>query len=119
MVASLVGPICDDGLWINGRIYKHTFHGYHIKQKILDGSHVDKLGTSTGPWPRYLVVTSMDKGKSLNNLAIHKGVKSIAGGAPLLSVILMVTFICYVVVKTLNGMIYSSVFCLSMLPLLL
>ena len=45
-------------------------------------SYVDEPGTSTGPWPRYLVKNVTDKGKSLHNLspfAIHKGVKSIAG----------------------------------------
>ena len=41
---------------------------------------LDELGTSTGPWPRYLVMTSTDGGKTLSKLspfAIHKGV---AGG---------------------------------------
>ena len=49
----------------------------------LDGSLINEPGTSTGPWPRYLVMTATDKGKSLNNLsrfAIHKGVMGIAGG---------------------------------------
>ena len=51
--------------------------------KNVDGSHVDELGTSTGPWPRYLVMTATDKEKYLNNLspfAIHKGVMGIVGG---------------------------------------
>ena len=41
------------------------------------------LDTSTGPWPRYMVMTSTDGGKTLSKLspfAIHKGVKGIAGG---------------------------------------
>ena len=49
----------------------------------LDGPFVDELGTSTGSWPRYLVMTSTDGGKTLSMLspfAIHKGVKGIAGG---------------------------------------
>ena len=55
----------------------------NINKKKLDGSHVDELGTSTGPWPRYLVMTATDEGKTLSKLspfAIHKGVKGIAGG---------------------------------------
>ena len=55
----------------------------NINKKTLDGSHVDELGTSTGPWPRYLVMTATDEGKTLSKLspfAIHKGVKGIAGG---------------------------------------
>ena len=59
------------------------FYGYYKQNKKLDGSHVDELGTSTGPWPRYLVITATDKGKSLNNLSpivIHNSVKGIAGG---------------------------------------
>ena len=42
--------------------------------------HVAELRTSTGSWPRYLVMTSMDGEKTLSKLspfAIHKG---IAGG---------------------------------------
>ena len=55
----------------------------NINKTKIDGSHADDHGTSTGPWPRYLVLTATDKGKSLNNLspfAIHKGVKGIAVG---------------------------------------
>ena len=51
--------------------------------KTLNGSHVDELGISNGPWPRYLVMTSTDERKTLGKLspfAIHKGVKGIAGG---------------------------------------
>ena len=58
------------------------FNGSHIK-KPLDGTHVDEPGTSTGPWPRYLIITSSDEGKTLNTLspfANHKGVNGIAGG---------------------------------------
>ena len=52
----------------------------HITKNPLDGLFVDELGTSTGPWPRYLVMTATDEGKTLSKLspfAIHKGV---AGG---------------------------------------
>ena len=35
----------------------------NITKKKLDGPFVDELGTSTGPWPRYLVMTSTDGGK--------------------------------------------------------
>ena len=55
----------------------------HITKKPLDGLFVDELGTSTGPWPRYLVMTATDEGKTLSKLspfAIHKGVKGVAGG---------------------------------------
>ena len=55
----------------------------HITKKKLDGLFVDEFGTSTGPWPRYLVMTATDEGKILSKLspfAIHKGVKGIAGG---------------------------------------
>ena len=49
--------------------------------KKLDGPFVDELGTSTGPWPRYLVITSTDGGKTLNKLSpFYKGVKGIAWG---------------------------------------
>ena len=56
------------------------FYGSHNQKKNLDGLFVDELGTSTGPWPRYLVMTATDEGKTLSKLspfAIHKG---IAGG---------------------------------------
>ena len=49
----------------------------------MDGPFVDELGTSTGPWPRYLVMNATDEGKTLSKLspfAIHKGVKGIACG---------------------------------------
>ena len=55
----------------------------HITNKNPDGPFVDELGTSTGPWPRYLVMNATDEGKTLSKLspfAIHKGVKGIAGG---------------------------------------
>ena len=55
----------------------------HLTKNPLDGLFVDELGTSTGPWPRYLVMTATDEGKTLSKLspfAIHKGVKGIAGG---------------------------------------
>ena len=55
----------------------------NITKKTLDGPFVDELGTSTGPWPRYLVMTATDEGKTLSKhspFAIHKGVKGIAGG---------------------------------------
>ena len=55
----------------------------HITKNPLDGLFVDELGTSTGPWPRYLVMTATDEGKTLSKLspfAIHKGVKGVAGG---------------------------------------
>ena len=54
----------------------------NLTKKALDGPFVDELGTSTGPWPRYLVMTSTDGGKILRKLSpftIHKGVKGIAG----------------------------------------
>ena len=78
-----VGPICDGGWWRNGRIIKQFFYMDNITKITLDGSHVVELRTSTRPWPRYLVMTATDKGKSLNNLspfAIHKGVNGFAGG---------------------------------------
>ena len=49
----------------------------------LDGPFVGELGTSNGPWPRYLVINAPDEGKTLSKVspfAIHKGFKSIAGG---------------------------------------
>ena len=55
----------------------------NLTKKTLDGPFVDELGTSTGPWPRYLVMTSTNGGKTLSKLspfAIHKGVKGIAWG---------------------------------------
>ena len=55
----------------------------NLTNKTLDGPFVDELGTTSGPWPRYLVITSTDGGKTLSKLspfAIHKGVKGIAGG---------------------------------------
>ena len=59
---SLVGPICDGRLWRNGRIIKHLVLWIIETKQKLDGYHVDELGTSTGPWPRYLVMTATDKG---------------------------------------------------------
>ena len=55
----------------------------HILKHPLDGSLVDEPGTSTRPWPRYLIMTSSDEGKTLHTLspfAIYKGVNGIAGG---------------------------------------
>ena len=55
----------------------------NLTKTPLDGPFVDEPGTSTGPWPRYLVMTSMDGGKTLSKLssfAIHKAVKGNAGG---------------------------------------
>ena len=55
----------------------------NILKRTLDGRHVDKTGISTGPWSRYLIITSTDKGKTLNNLSpfvIDNGVKGIAVG---------------------------------------
>ena len=55
----------------------------HILKHPLDRTLVEEPGTSTGPWPRYLIMTSLDEGKTLNTLspfAIHKGVNGIAGG---------------------------------------
>ena len=63
--------------------YQISFYGSHIYKINLDGTHADEPGTSTGPWPRYLIMTFSDKGKPLNTLspfAIHKGVNGIAGG---------------------------------------
>ena len=63
--------------------YQTIFFMDNITKTTLDGSHVDELGTSFGPWARYLVVTATDKGKSINNLspfAINDGIKGIAGG---------------------------------------
>ena len=56
MAASLVGPICD------GRIIILKMFMYNITKQPLDGFHVAKLGISTGPWPRYLVMTSTNEG---------------------------------------------------------
>ena len=52
----------------------------NLTKKNLDGLFVDELGTSTGPWPRYLVMTSTEAFSKLSPFAIHKGVKGIAGG---------------------------------------
>ena len=54
----------------------NNFFMDNLTQKNLDR-------TSTGPWPRYLVMTSTDGGQTLSKLspfAIHRGVKGIAGG---------------------------------------
>ena len=62
--------------------YQTLFYGSHNKIN-LDGPFVNELGTSTGPWPRYLVMNATDEGKPLSKLspfAVHKGVKGIAGG---------------------------------------
>ena len=61
----------------------NTFFMDHITKINLDGPFVDELGTSIGPWPRYLEINATDEGKTLSKLspfAIHKGVKGIAGG---------------------------------------
>ena len=82
MAASLVGSICDGVLSRNGRIIKQ-FVIDNLTKKNLDGPFVDELETSTGPWPRYLVMTSTDGVKPLSILspfAIHKSVKGIAVG---------------------------------------
>ena len=87
----IVIVICDCGLWKNGRIIKQLFMVNLSKQLFmvslsknkLDGLNVDELGTSTGRWSRYLVMTSMGGRKILSKLspfAIHKGVKGISGG---------------------------------------
>ena len=50
----------------------------NFTKQTLDSPLVDELGTSTGPWPRYLVTTSTDGGKTHSKLSpfvIHKGVK--------------------------------------------
>ena len=63
--------------------YQNNFFRDNLTKKTLDGPFVDELGTSTGPWPQYLVMTSTDGGNTLRKLspfAIHKGVKGIAGG---------------------------------------
>ena len=63
--------------------YQTPFFIDNINIKNLDRAYDNEHGISTGPWPRYLVITATDKGKSLNNLspfAIHKGVNGIAGG---------------------------------------
>ena len=55
----------------------------NINIKNMDILNDDEYGISNGPWPRYLVMTSIDGGKTLCKLspfAIHKGVKGIAGG---------------------------------------
>ena len=55
----------------------------HILKHPLDEGLVDEPGTSTGPWAKYLIMTSSDGGKTLNTLspsAIHKGVNGISGG---------------------------------------
>ena len=41
----------------------------HILKHTLDRTLVDEPGTSTGPWPRYLIMTSSDEGKTLNTLS--------------------------------------------------
>ena len=49
----------------------------------MDGPFVAELGTSTGPWPRYMVMNATDEGETLSKLSpftIHRGVKGIAGG---------------------------------------
>ena len=72
----------------------NTFFMDHITKK--NWTFVDELGTSTGPWPRYLVMNATDKGKTLSKFsrfAIHKGVKSIAGVMSLLNSGLVVIFI--------------------------
>ena len=66
-------------------------------------------------------MTATDKGTSLNKLspfAIHHGVKGIAGG----DVTIKCQFngdIYLTYIKNPNRIIYSSVYCLAMLPLLL
>ena len=83
MAAYLVGPICDGGWGRNGRIMKQFLFIDNLTTKNLDGPFVDELGPSTGSWPRYLVMTSTDGGKTLSKLspfAIHKDVKGIAVG---------------------------------------
>ena len=68
----------------------------NLTKKTLDGPFVDELGTSTGPWPRYLVMTSTDGAKTLSKLSpfsIDKSVKGIAGVKSLLNGSLVVTFI--------------------------
>ena len=46
-----------------------NFFMNNITKKNLDRPFVDELGTSTGPWPRYLVMTSTDRGKTLSKLS--------------------------------------------------
>ena len=68
----------------------------NINIQNLDRHYDVEHGTSTGPWPRYLVMTTTNKGKSLNNLstfAVHRGVKGIAGGGVTIRASLMGTFI--------------------------
>ena len=71
MAAALVGPICDGGLWRNGRIIKPLLMD-NINIKTLDRPYDDEHETSTGPWPRYLVMTASDKGKSAIDVTIRR-----------------------------------------------
>ena len=61
----------------------NNFFMDNLTKKTLDGPFVDELRTYTGPWPRYLLITSTAGGKTLSRLspfAIHMGVKGISGG---------------------------------------
>ena len=48
----------------------NNFFMDNLTKKNLDGHFIDELGTSTGPWPRYLVMTSTDGGKTLSKLSL-------------------------------------------------
>ena len=101
--------------------YQTLFYGSH-NQKKLDGPLIDELGTSTGPWPRYLVMNAPDEGKTLSKLspfAIHKGLKGIAGGDVTIKRQFSGDIYLTCSKKIPIGIIYSSVFCLAVLPQLL
>ena len=69
---------CEETVGLSNKFFMDN-----LAKKKLDGPFVDELGTSTGPWPRYLIMTSTDGGKTLSQpspFAIRKGVKGIAGG---------------------------------------
>ena len=76
--------------------YKTIFLMDNLTKNPLDGPFVDELGASTGPWPRYLVMTSTDEGKPSVNfhlLQFTRVFRVLLGVKSLLNVSLVVIFI--------------------------
>ena len=85
----------------------------------MDVPNDDETGILTGLWHRYLTITSTDEGNPVNKLSpfvIHKGIKGIAGGDATIKR-QSLGYIDLTCSQNPNQLIYSSVFCLLVLSL--
>ena len=76
--------------------YSNNFLMDNLTKNNLDRPFVDELGTSTGTWPPYVVMTSTDGGKTLSKLspfAIHRVLMVLLVVKSLINISLVVTLI--------------------------